>query len=127
MMNLLQKILLGNALFSLISGLVLLVFCSSLAHIFEVHNEAPFRLLGIGILLFSVFVFWVVKRQNTKLAISIIIMDLLWVLGSLLLVIWRPFSISATGQLLIGVAALIVLIFAIAQWKALGQLTGAGR
>ena len=125
-MNTLQKILMGNALFSFISGVAMIVFYSSLAHIFEVPNEAPFLILGIGILLFSAFVFWVVKRLRSHFVLSIIVMDLLWVLGSLVLLLWRPFSISATGQLLIGVAALIVLSFALAQSKTLPQANEKG-
>lgn len=120
-MNALQKILLGNALFSFLSGLLLCVFPQLVADLFAVQDSLVFQLLGAGLLLFSASVFRESRRDSAMGALSIIIQDLIWVLGSIVLLLFRPIEISLFGNVTIAVVMLIVLSFALLQSNALAQ------
>lgn len=117
-MQALKKALLANAVFSMSSGAVLIIFHQGVAQLFEVENEAVFWIVGLGLLMFSASVFYEARQLRRVFVFSIIIQDLLWVLASVILLIWDPFGISVSGQLLIGFIALIVLIFALVQANA---------
>jgi hypothetical protein len=51
----------------------------------------------------------------------IIIQDVLWVSGSIILLIWNPFELSPSGNIIIAAIALIVLIMGVMQYIALPQ------
>ncbi len=106
-----------NALFSGGSGLLLILFHGPLARLFEVPMQSPFWIIGIGLLLFAALVGLASTQERTRIPLikSIILMDLLWVLGSSGILIASPFGISGSGHLLIGVVALIVLSLALGQ------------
>lgn len=120
-MNALQKSLFANAVFSMLSGTILIVFWEATAHMFGVKNSTPFWLIGIGLLLFACFVFFETRQQRPSFILSIILQDVLWVLTSVVLIAWNPFHISVPGIQLIALIALIVLFFAMLQFRALAH------
>jgi len=121
-MNRLQKSLRINAIFSSVSGIVLIAFNQPIAKLFDTTNNAIFWIVGIVLLLFASTIFYEVIKQR-PLAVSWIIMqDFIWVLGSIFMIAINPFEISKTGNLTIGVIALIVLFMGINQSKALAQV-----
>lgn len=120
-MTALQKNLLANALFSLGSGLILCFTANPLAHIFGLANHEEFLFIGGALLLFSSLVFLAFYNQNKIVVVSIIIQDLLWVFGSIWILVSKPFGIASGGQQIIAVVATIVLFFAVAQSQALAQ------
>lgn len=126
-MNKLQKALSTNAIFSVISGLALILFHNSIAKIFEVNNSNVFWVIGIGLLLFSLSIFIEIKKQRPKSVKKIILQDYIWVIGSIILLIFKPFSISNIGNSTITVIALAVLFMAINQSKALAQTKQSGK
>ena len=120
-MNNLQMSLAGNATFSSLSGLGLIFLHQKIAELFHLENTTVFWVLGIGLLFFAITILIQIKKQNRKGVLFIIVQDLLWVVGSLLLLILNPFSISSFGNIAIGIVAGIVLLFAILQWLSLPQ------
>lgn len=122
-MNSLQKALTTNAIFSSCSGLIMLFFRTPLAQLFGLEAALPFLIIGIALLIFAFSILVEIKWQRPKLVYNIIVQDLLWVLGSIILLLWQPFGISTTGNILIAIVAGVVLIFAVWQYQALLQLT----
>ncbi len=117
-MNSLQKALVTNAIFSTTSALIMLIFSTAITNLFGLEERLPFLVIGAGLLFFAGTILFEVKRQRTKAVYWIIIQDVLWVLGSVVLLLLQPFGISMMGNVLIATVALIVLIFAI--WQYLG-------
>jgi ribosome-associated toxin RatA of RatAB toxin-antitoxin module len=123
-MNQLQKSLLLNAVFSCISGVILVVFPKPIAVIFKVSAPEIFRLIGIALLFFAGTIFYELRKQRLVAVLWIITQDMLWVLTSITLILLQPFQISKTGNSVIAIIALIVLFMAINQTKAIAQVDG---
>lgn len=121
-MNHLQKTLIANTIFSSLSGILLIFLSKSIAQIFGVANTLVFEIIGGILLFFAVTIMIEIKAQRSILILWIIIQDLLWVLGSVLIVWLNPFSISGMGNALIILVALVVFFLALAQMNALSQL-----
>ena len=121
-MNSLQKVLTANAVFSGLSGLTLVFTYGVFARLFSVSNSTIFLIIGILLMLFSTLILFQIKKQNRKGILFIILQDVLWVIGSLLILFFKPFGISAIGHIIIGTVALIVLLLAFGQTKFLGNI-----
>ncbi len=125
-MNLLQRSLLINAIFSGVSGITLVVLNRQIADLFQVTDASAFWITGLCLIGFSGMVAYEIKRQKRSGVWAIISQDLLWVFGSLILLVVQPFGISLAGNITIALVALVVLAMAINQGRALGQLEKSG-
>lgn len=121
-MNILQKALTGNAVFSTLSALILLIFSTTMTDLFGLKEQFPFLIIGVVLLLFAGTIVFEIKRQRKKPVYWIIIQDILWVLGSIVLLFLQPFGISTAGNILIAIVALVVLVFAILQYQGIQRL-----
>lgn len=121
-MDQLQKSLLINALFSGLSGTILVAINKHIATLFDISNTSVFWIVGVALIFFSVTIVYEIRRQNPLGVLAIILQDYLWVLGSIILLITQPFEISKTGNVIIAAIALVVLLMAINQAKALAQI-----
>ena len=117
-MNQLQKSLSINALFSGISGLLLIVFQSFFSEVFGL-KPLPFWIIGLALIFFTCTIVYEIKRQRTLAVSWVIVQDFFWVFGSLIILMVQPFGISRTGHYIIAGVALIVLLMAINQYNAL--------
>ncbi len=120
-MNQLQKSLQFNALFSGISGILLVVLNKQVASLFDIPKTSLFWIIGAALIFFSITIIYEVKRQNQLGVLLIIIQDFLWVLGSMILLILQPFEISKMGNGIIAIVAIVVLFIGINQAKALAR------
>ncbi|HPM32451.1 MAG TPA: hypothetical protein PLJ60_19105 [Chryseolinea sp.] len=59
-----KKALRINALFSGISGSVLILFQSRIAHLFEIERSTVFWIIGVALIFFASTIFYEVERQN---------------------------------------------------------------
>ncbi len=118
-MNTLQSSLRTNAIFSGLTGLVLIALNRQIAQIFGTENNTVFWVIGILLVFFAGTIIYEIRKQRTLATLWIIIQDLLWVIGSTVLLVFNPFAVSLIGLLLIGVVAVIVLYIAINQANAL--------
>jgi hypothetical protein len=122
-MNKLQKALKINALFSSISGIIIILLNQTISTLFGTSNNTVFWIVGLILIYFSLTIWYEVKKQR-KFAVNwIIIQDYIWVLASLILIIFNPFEITLTGNLIIGIIALIVLYMGINQMIGLKKTT----
>ena len=118
-MNGLQKSLIANALFSTFSGLLLILFSGFINGLFDTNNSTVFVVTGILLIGFAATILIEVKKQRYKGVMWIIAQDLMWVVGSVVLLVIDPFGISIVGNILIALVALIVAGMAIVQFIAL--------
>ncbi|GGD04016.1 type II toxin-antitoxin system RatA family toxin [Hyunsoonleella pacifica] len=121
-MNTLQKYLTANAAFSSLNGLLAIAFKQKLETIFDVEPSNFFMVLGVLLLYFAITLTVEIKKQRALAVLWIIIQDMLWVIGSVILLVWNPFDISTTGNLIIGIVAFIVLQLGIGQAKGLARI-----
>ena len=118
-MNPLQKALRTNALFSGLSGSIAILFHRRIAQWFGTDNISVFWIIGIALLYFTATITYEIFKQIPLAVWWIIIQDALWVLGSIVLLIWDPFELSKIGNYLIAIVATIVFYMGVIQAKVL--------
>ena len=129
--RLLRRTLWGNAIFSVISGAVLVALAGPFA---ALATEAPlsvgglelavvFELLGVGVVAFGVLAGWAASRESLPRgwARAVFAADVAWVAGSAL-VLLLPAPWSALGIAGIVVVALIVADIAVLEYLGLRRL-----
>jgi cytochrome c oxidase assembly factor CtaG len=100
----------------------MLIFSTAITNLFGLEERLPFLVVGIGLLFFAGTILFEVKRQRRNAVYWIIVQDVLWVLGSIVLLLLQPFGISMVGNVLIATVAFIVLVFAVWQYWSVQQL-----
>jgi hypothetical protein len=123
-MHPLQKYLSINGVFSALSGAALVIGASRWSSFFGVDGDYIFTLIGALLLGFSAFVLVVAQRRyKNKFYTGIItLLDLLWVLGSAILIAFNLFDISSGGRTVIALVALWIGFLAVMQMKYRKQL-----
>jgi hypothetical protein len=119
----LKNVLLINAVSSGATGAGLLLASKVVADIFGTNQIQPFVGVGIFLVAFAAVVY-LVSRQNPMNANAvrlIIAGDTLWVVTSLVIVLFQVFDISMVGYFLIGAVALWVAAMAYFQFNGLNQ------
>ncbi len=120
--RLLRFALTCNALFSLTTGLVISFADRLIVHLLGLPDGNRLLSLGIGLICFAVFLLFSARRQVVSVAQAkiIVLLDILWVVGSFALLFVAPFS--AGGKWLVGIVAEFVLVFAVAQWLGIRKI-----
>lgn len=115
----LKKYLAINSIFSAISGLTMILFSGNLNKLLNTDQFKYFPYIGTNLLVFAAFVWYVSRRQltNKTLVTTITILDLLWVLGSFVIVAFGLFDISTTGNIIIGLVAIWIAFLAYKQFQ----------
>jgi ribosome-associated toxin RatA of RatAB toxin-antitoxin module len=121
-MNQLQKSLQINAIFSGLTGVLLVALNKPVASLFDTSNSSVFWIVGTGLIFFSLTIIYEIKKQQPFRVLLIIIQDFLWVLGSIMLLTLQPFEISKMGSVTIAFVAMIVLFMGFNQAKALAKI-----
>lgn len=121
-MNRLQKSLSLNAIFSAVSGMLLIFLNKQISEVFGISNTTAFKATGILLLLFSGTIIYEVRRQRPLAVLGIIMQDFIWVIGSFTVVVFNLFDITKAGNSIIAIVALIVFLMGINQSKALAQI-----
>ena len=121
-MNLLSKALLANAVFSLTSAIVFFLAPAWVADQIGLKGVGPIYGVAAGLMLFSAYLFFVVKtrRFQSSEIIPIIVGDLIWVVLSVILGFKFMNQFSTAGVYLVfGVA---VVVFCLADMQGFGLL-----
>jgi hypothetical protein len=108
-----------NSIFSAISGLTMLLLPTKLNELFNINNAYVFPIIGANLMVFSCLVWYVSRKHltNKLLVNTISILDLLWVIGSFIIVAFGIFDISKTGNILICVVAVWITFLAFKQFQ----------
>jgi hypothetical protein len=120
--NLLRRALRGNALFSILSGVVILVTNRTLAEFLGLPGDADLTAVGIGLLAYAGWLLWNARRKTIRVveAWIAVILDILWVIGSYALVFAA--TLSSGGKWIVGMVAEMVLLFGVVQWLGLRRI-----
>jgi len=120
--GLLRYALVGNASFSSITGLFIIVAHDWIAHLLGVRGNASLVGLGIGLLVFAATLLINARRPELRLAEAwaVVLMDLAWVAGSYVILLVAPFTVE--GKWVIAVVADLVLVFAVLQWVGIHRI-----
>jgi hypothetical protein len=122
--GLLRHAILSNGIFCGVSGIILLLAAGPLATLLGI--PAPLALRGTGFVLgcYGVALFFLAGQQriNPKLALAVILLDVIWVIDSIVLLLsgWLP--LTTAGMWIIGILALIVAGFAEVQYLGLRRM-----
>ncbi len=121
--RMLRTALRGNGVFSIISGAVFILLAQSIVEFLGVAPDAfvLIAIMGVGLLGFAATLFWLTSRTtiDTQLVWGAIIGDALWVIGSIMLLLFDPFNFSTAGRWAILIIADTVGIFGILQFVGL--------
>jgi hypothetical protein len=120
----LKTTLMVNSLTSLATGIVLIAFSKSVATLFGVTQALPFTGAGIFLVSFGTFVFLtgLKKPLDTKLVHFIILLDSLWIVASIITVLFLFSVLTFIGNLLILLVAGWVGLMVYLQNSGLKQL-----
>jgi hypothetical protein len=123
-MKTLKNVLLINALSSGATGILLIAIADTAAAIFEAPYPGVFRGVGLFLLAFALLVFLVFRSTTvTKKGVLLVtVLDILWVIVSVLFVIFDGNVISVIGNILIIAVALWVAAMAFFQSRGIKEL-----
>ena len=118
----LRRALMGNALFSTLSGLTILFAQGWVLRILGLARNVNLLILGVGLIVYAVTLLVNARRQQVKKSDAwiAVLMDVAWVLGSYILIFTVPFSTE--GKWVVGVVAELVLVFAVLQFVGIRRI-----
>ena len=120
--GLLRKALTGNAAFSVVSGVAILLANRWLVKFLGLPDNVSLALLGISLVVYALLL-WL-NAQKAKIKITgawvAIVMDVVWVIGSYVLIVVVPFSVG--GKWVVALVAELVLAFAVLQWMGVRRI-----
>ncbi len=123
--TLLRRALLGNAVFSGVSGLGMTLAAGPLASLMGLPSPLILIVVGLGVLGYAAIVFRISTRPSISRgeAIFTVIADSSWVVVSLVLLLtgWVPFTLA--GKWIVAIAADIVAVFALLQFVGLRRMS----
>src|SRR6266481_9316894 len=120
--QLLRMALMGNALFSTISGMALILAGQRVVRLLGLPKAVNLLTMGIGLLAFAVTLVIFARKNPIKVSDTwiAILLDLAWVIGSYPLLFVVPFS--TTGKWIVGIVAEVVLLLALMQWLGIRRI-----
>jgi len=118
----LRKALMGNALFSTVSGLIILFAQKWVLGILGLANSISLAILGVALIVFAATLVINARKQKIKSsdAWTPVLLDLAWVAGSGALILFVPFS--AEGKWVVAGVAEVVFLFAVLQFVGLRRI-----
>ncbi|MCP4359628.1 MAG: hypothetical protein GY796_16600 [Chloroflexi bacterium] len=120
----LRRVLRGNAVFSLLSAALFILAANPLAEFLGVPYSAAFMVMGVGFLPFGWFCYWTANQPEISRTRALIILelDLVWVVGSFLILFFGWLPLTTAGKWAVGLTAEAVAVFAILEFIGLRQL-----
>jgi hypothetical protein len=120
--RLLKKALIGNAVFSVVSGVVILFANRWLVRFLGLPENISLAILGVSLIGYAALLWLNVSRPKIRISDAwvAVIMDAVWVVGSYALILAVPFSVR--GKWLVCLVAELVLAFAILQWQGIRRV-----
>ncbi len=116
-----RRALKANAVFSALSGITLISLAQLVADSFALSNPLILQIIGAGLLFFVLGLLYTATRPTIKRTHvqRIILLDLSWVLASIVLLVVRPFGLNSFAHGEIALVALIVASLAYWQYRVL--------
>lgn len=113
-----------DGLFSGIGGILAIGFSQPLAALTGIQPPLALIIVGIGLLDYAALLLWASTRPlpPTRIIITAIILNILWIIGSVALLLGGWLPLTVIGKWLIALIAFLVADFAIWQGWALRRL-----
>ena len=114
--NALRRVLQANSAFSLLSGLLMILFRDQISGMVGLPNSLVMLAMGAGVAVFGGHLFVSARRDKLNLLELryFAFMDALWVVGSAAILLIVPMPVA--GFWLVAGAGLIVVDFGILEW-----------
>lgn len=121
--KLLRRALQGNALFSVVSGLLMLAMSRTVVEFLGLPDNVSLRILGVGLLGYAGWLSWNARRKIIKIvdARIAVVLDMGWVVGSYALLFAVRFSVG--GKWAVALVAEIVFLIGLLQWLGLRRVS----
>lgn len=99
----------------------MIILSSKYGEIFGVDESMYFIIVGVGLLAFAGFAYWVSNQKNVNQQLVKVVtgLDIAWVVGSIVVVATNCFSFSASGLMITSMVAVIIALFAFMQHSGL--------
>ena len=122
--RLLRTALRGNGVFSAVSGAMMVVASRPLAEFIGLAWPSALLIMGVLTILYALDLFWFTSREtiNMTFAWLTIILDVAWVVASVVLLLADPLGFTVAGKWFIGLMAEAVALFAVVQWLGVRRL-----
>jgi hypothetical protein len=123
---LLRRAMQADALVSGGSGLLLTLVLGPLSALIGLPQPGFLLAIGLGLIGYAMWLLFSARRPAVNLwaGCTAVVLNLLWVAGSVVLLAAAPDHFNTLGQWLVGIVAVIVADFALAQY--LGLRRGVG-
>jgi hypothetical protein len=120
----LKSTLVINSVSSAITGIGLVALAGETAQLFETHDPVPYTEAGLFLIGFATLVGYAAIRKELSPALVrlITVLDILWVIGSILLIVLAGSNISVLGVSAIAVVAIWVGAMAFLQGTGLRKM-----
>jgi hypothetical protein len=120
--GLLKRALIGNAMFSGLSGAAILLANRWLVKFLGLPDKVSLAILGVGLIVYAAVLWFNARRPKIRIthAWVAVVMDAVWVLGSYTLIWVVPFSLA--GKWVVALVAELVLAFAVWQWLGIRRI-----
>ena len=120
--GLLKKALTGNAVFSVVSGVAILIANRWLVKFLGLPEKVSLAILGVSLIGYAALLWLNANRARIKItdAWVAVTMDVIWVVGSYTLIFAVPFSVG--GKWVVALVAQLVLAFAVLQWLGIRKI-----
>ena len=119
----LQRVIRGNALYCALAGVGLILFPGTMASWLGISSAVFITLFGGGMLLYGVLLYSRAGKDPRRWGLIATELDLLWIIGSVLLVITRWLPLTTEGLWAVALAADGVLFFFVLQLIGLRRLS----
>ncbi len=123
--DMLRRTLRGNSVFSIVSGLAFTFGAAPIASLMGIPDASLIiAIMGIVVLAFAAFLWAMTTKPvlDRQLAVAVFIMDVVWVITSLIILVTNAFSLSTEGRWAILIVADIVAVFAVLEFVGLRRL-----
>ncbi|MDH3670106.1 MAG: hypothetical protein OES46_02945 [Gammaproteobacteria bacterium] len=115
--NVLRRALQANGLFSAVNGVVLAVLPTQVSSFLGLDMPGLMNFLGAGLIGFAVALFWLAAepRIRRSLALAVILLDVAWVVDSILLLVTDIVPLTIHGMWAIAIVSGMVASLAALQ------------
>ena len=122
--SLLRNTLLGNSVFSFLSGAAALLFSKAIASFLGLAASWIILALGVGLIVYGAELYLAARAEPVHKGIAkfAVYADLAWVLGSAVLIFANLVPFTTAGKWAIAIIADVVLVFAILQYVGLRRV-----
>jgi hypothetical protein len=119
--NRLRRILQANGLFSGLSGFILTVDSRPVASFLGLDTPIILVVIGVSLMLYAGALFQQAAQDpiNPQFVTIAIIMDVAWVIGSIIILLTDLVPLSTGGMWAVAIVADIVAVFAVLQFYSL--------